>query len=383
MQDSSRFLPLLVLVLALPAMAGDSPVLLEPDRLPVRVEPEVLRRQFDLLSAMPDVQVEYSPLGPVEVISGRTGLVLPGSVREFRQGSIIYGLLEVLRPVLLATGGENLVVARNEHDRNSRDIRTEQNIRGIPVVDGRVAVSIDEKTGEILYVGAAFLPDRGLPKKAKLTSAQAWKALVSALEESGDATPGSLAKNEKPYLAYYGVQSYEAHPRLVWAFRASFTCPTGRHDNEIVWIDAIDGSVAGRRSTIMYVTSPGPCQREETQQADCDSAPHELLAEPVVSSSCGGTQIPPKLIVVRQGCSNRFRLMWPPIRGASQYHVIRAPVNLGWAFGRTVAQGQVHQCTTEVDAANWVRMRACDGCGCGPWSETLLMDPEAACQSAQ
>ncbi|HWN06362.1 MAG TPA: hypothetical protein VNO53_04280 [Steroidobacteraceae bacterium] len=366
-----------------PAEAVNPPRLLESAKLPVAVEPEALQRQFDALSAMPDVEIEYSPLGPVTAISGRTGVVLPRSVREFREGSIIYGLLEALGPALLATGREDLVVTRNEHSSSSRDIRTEQTIRGLPVVDGRVAVSIDEKSGEVLYVGAAFLPDRGLPKKPRLTAAQAWQALVRALEASGDAMPGSLAKSEKPYLAYYGAQSYEARPRLVWAFRASFTCPTGRHDNELVWVDAIDGSIAGRRSTILYVTSPGPCQREEVEKADCESAPHYLLADAPYSSSCQEAQVSPKLIVTRLACSNSFRLIWPKNPGASQYHVIRAPKSLGWAFARTVATGYVHQCTAEVDATNLVRMRACDGCGCGPWSETLVMDPQAACQAEQ
>jgi len=195
--------------------------------------------------------------------------------------------------------------------------------------------------------------------------------------------PGSLAKNEKSYLAYYGAQKHEARPRLVWAFRASFTCPTGRHDNELVWVDAIDGSVAGRRSTITYFTSPGPCQREDVEQADCDSAPHYLLADAPYSSSCQGAQVPPTLIVTRVACSNSFRLIWPKNPGAFQYHVLRAPRALGWAFARTVATGYVHQCTTEVDAPNLVRMRACDGCGCGPWSETLVMDPQVACQPEQ
>ncbi len=386
MQDARwNLLGLVILVAATTVSAGTPPVLLQSARLPVAVEPEALQRQFETLSAMRGVEIEYSPLGPVSAISGRTGIILPRSVLEFREGSINKGLLDALAPVLLATGREVLTVRRNDHGRASRDIRTDQSIRNIPVVNGRVAVSVDEKTGEVLYVGGAFLPDRGLPSKPKLTAAQAWRALVRVMEASGDAIPGSLVRSEKPYLAYYGAQSYavETRPRLVWTIRAAFTCPTGRRDDEFIWIDSIDGTVVGRRSNVMYAVSPGPCQEEENKQADCRSAPHELLARPVASSSCGGTQVPPQLVVVRQGCSNRFHLMWPPIRGASQYHVIRAPVSLGWAFTRSVAQGQIHQCITEVEAPNWVRMRACDGCGCGPWSETLLMDPGAACQSRQ
>jgi hypothetical protein len=386
MQHFRRYLPGLVMVAAATVVsAGTSPVLLQSNTLPVAVEPEALKKQFDALSAMRGVEIEYSLLGPVSAVRGRTGIILPRSVLEFREGSINNGLLDALAPVLLATGREALTVRRNDHDRAARDIRTDQSIRNIPVVDGRVAVSVDEKTGEVLYVGGAFLPDRGLPREPKLAAARAWQELVRVMEASGDAMPGSLVRIEKPYLAYYGAQSYglETRPRLVWTFRASFTCPTDRRDDELIWIDSIDGTVAGRRSNIMYAVPPGPCQDEEVEQADCKSAPHELLAKPVASSSCEGTQVPPQLVVVRQGCSNRFHLMWPPIHGASQYHVIRAPVSLGWAFTRSVAQGQIHQCTTEVEAPNWVRMRACDGCGCGPWSETRLMDPQAACHAGQ
>jgi hypothetical protein len=219
-----------------------------------------------------------------------------------------------------------------------------------------------------------------LPKKAELAAAQAWQALVRALEASGDALPGTVREIEKPTLAYFGVQPDSIRPQLVWSMQIGFECPTGRQDSELVWIDAIDGSVAGRRSTISYIRSPGPCQLEESEQADCKIEPDTTIGDAPYSSSCSGASARPRLIVTRIGCSNRFRLSWPRIPGASQYHVIRAPTDLGWAFARTVVGGYVHQCTTQVDAENMVRMRACDGCGCGEWSETLVMDPQGECQ---
>jgi hypothetical protein len=59
--------------------------------------------------------------------------------------------------------------------------------------------------------------------------------------------------------------------------------------------------------------------------------------------------------------------------------MLGAPAAVGWAFSRTVAEGYVHQCTTEVDARSMVKLRACDGCGCSDWSETLIMDPQGKC----
>jgi hypothetical protein len=184
---------LLGLLISVAGLAvGAPPVLLKPENLPVVVEPEALRRQFDVLSAMRGVEIEYSRLGPVSQVIGRTGVELPRSVREFREGSINTGLLEGLGSMLLATGREALVVKSNRFYGSSREIETEQTIRGIPVVGGLVTASIDETSGEVLAVVAAFLPDRGLPSKPKLSADQAWQALVRVFEASGDASPGSL-----------------------------------------------------------------------------------------------------------------------------------------------------------------------------------------------
>jgi hypothetical protein len=356
------------------------PVLLKASDLPVAVEAEALQRQFDALSAMPEVEVKYSSLGPVQSISGNTGVVFPDSLRGLEPGAPAGMVLDAFGAALLATGSETLTVSQNGLSLpRERDIRFEQSIRGIPVIRSLVAISLDEETGRVRRIVASFLPDRGLPKKAGLSAAQAWLALVRALEASGDAVPGSVSQIEKPRLAYFGIHPDTKGPQLVWEIRADFTCPTGRHDSELVWIDAIDGSVAGRHSTNLYFVSPGPCQQEELAQADCGAELDPFLGNAGHGASCAGDATKPLLVVTRLGCSNSFRLSWPRIAGAAQYHVIRAPVDLGWAFARTVGAGYVHQCTTRVDAPNLVKMRACDGCGCGEWSEVQVMDPRGDC----
>ena len=327
------------------------------------------------------VAIQYSTRGPVTSISGDTGVALPTSTRQLKAGSSAKVLLDAFSAVLLATGSETLTVRQTRlSPPKERDIRADESIRGIPVINGRIAVAFDEETGRVRYFGAAFLPDRNLPNKAELTAAQAWQALVRALEASGDALPGTVREIEKPTLAYFGVQPDSIRPQLVWSMQIGFECPTGRQDNELVWVDAIDGSIAGRQPQGAYVTSPGPCQREEFAEAECESEPDPSIGDAPYSSSCSGPSVKPRLIVMRIGCSNTFRLSWPRIPGASQYHVIRAPTELGWAFARTVGAGYVHQCTVRVDGPNMVKMRPCDGCGCGEWSDTLVMNPLGACQ---
>jgi hypothetical protein len=372
-----------MLLFAAVATAGrpaGPPVLLKAEDLPVAVESAVLQKQFDALSAMPSVQVEYSIRGPVTSISGDTGVVLPGSVRQLKEGASAKVVLDAFRSVLLATGGETLTVTRNWlWLPKVRQIRAEQSIRGIPVANGRVALTFDEDTGRVQSFEAGFLPGRNLPKKAELSAEQAWQAVVRALEASADAVSGSAREIEKPTLAYFGAQPDSTRAQLVWSVRVGFECPSGRQDHELVWIDAIDGMVVARQSMVSYFRSPGPCRLDDSEEAVCETEPDASIGDAPYSSSCTGTSAKPRLIVTRIDCSNSFRVSWPRILGASQYHVLRAPTELGWAFARTVAAGYVHQCTTQVDAPNMVRMRACDGCGCGEWSETLIMDPQGEC----
>ncbi len=379
-----RYLAWLALCAAVAAAAVERPAgpprLLRSDDLPKAVEVEALQRQFDALSAMPQVEVQYSALGPVMTIRGDTGVVLPASIRELEMGAPAPLVLNAFRDALLATGSETLTVGRNYQSLpGQRHIRFDQSIRGIPVTDGFFGIELDEATGRVRKLVARFLPDRGLPKAAELSVPQAWQALVRALEASGDATSGSVSKVEEPKLAYFGLAPDSPRPRLVWEMHATFSCPTGRQDSELIWIDAIDGSVIGRRSTVSYFMSPGPCQEKELELADCKAEIDPFLGNAPHGASCAGDSTRPLLVVTRQGCSDRFRLSWPKIHGASQYHVISAPVELGWSFSRTVAAGFVHQCETRVNVPSLVRMRACDGCGCGEWGEVQVMNPQGAC----
>jgi hypothetical protein len=127
------------LLLSIAAMATDRsagpPVLLKTEDLAVAIEPEALQKQFEALSAMPSVLVEYSSRGTVRSIRGDTGVVLPDSVRLLTEGASAAVVLDAFRAVLLATGSETLTVTRNALGQ----IRADQSIRDIPVVHGRTA----------------------------------------------------------------------------------------------------------------------------------------------------------------------------------------------------------------------------------------------------
>ena len=355
------------------------PVRLQAKDLPIPVEAEVLKQQFEALSSMPEVEVQYSVNGPVSWISGNTGVVLPESVRQLEAGSSAAVLLDAFGSVLLATGTETL---SDTHSRPATAehwvIRAEQSIRGMPVVNGQIAVTFDEETGLVRLFRGTFLPDRNLPTKAKLSAEQARAALVRAYEASGEAVPGTVRELKEARLAYFGLGSEFVRPQLTWGTHVAFECPTGRQDDELVWVDAVDGIVAGRYPTAMYAVPPGPCRLEEEALTHCEDEPDALIAD-TACFSCAGASTKPRLTVTRIGCSNNFQLSWPRIPGATLYHVLGAPATVGWAFSRTVGEGYIRQCTTEVDARNMVKMRACDGCGCSDWSETLIMDPQGKC----
>src|SRR5262249_9511218 len=142
------------------------PVLLQARELTVPVEAKALQEQFEALSSMPDVEVEYTEQGPIRWVKGDTGVVLPESVRRLDAGASAKFILDAFGAVLLATGSETLTVTQNlSGSPKERMIHTEQSIRGVPVVNGNVALTFDEDTGRVRSISASFLPDRNLPKE--------------------------------------------------------------------------------------------------------------------------------------------------------------------------------------------------------------------------
>jgi hypothetical protein len=377
-----RIVPAALALWASLAMADQGPpVLRQPEDLTVAVDAALLKKQFDALAAMPSVQVAYSIRGPVVSIFGETGVVLPASVRELKQGDSARIILDTFRDVLLATGSETFTVTQNWLiDSNRRALHAEESILGRPVVNGRLMLEIDESTGQVRRLETNFLPDRDLPRDARMSAERASQLVTQALEVSTDAKPGTAQGQGTPALAYFGSWPKSERGQLVWTVPMHYECPTGIQQDEAVFIDAIDGTIVHHepvRRVRTFAPSP-PCHPREPQ--DCVSEPHAL--QPAAPQELQATKAPskPAITVTRIACSNSYRVNWPRIPGATTYAVQRAPASVGWAFARTVADGYVHQCTIKVDGATMFRMMACNGCGCSDWTVPVVADPTRACR---
>lgn len=74
-------------------------------------------------------------------------------------------------------------------------------------------------------------------------------------------------------------------------------------------------------------------------------------------------------------CNGRFSINWPDIPGGDRYVVVIAPVLYGWSFGQIATDGfEATHCMAQVGQYSMLRMRACNNCGCGPWSQTQYLN---------
>lgn len=191
---------------------------------------------------MPSVKVTYSNLGLVRHVEGDTGIALGNYGRALQQGNSGAEVLEKFGDVLLASGEETLTVRLNMF----RVVKLDQSIHGIPVLHGGVSLTIDEGTGIVRSIGAYFLPDHGLPREPKLSSAEATSVAIEMLEKQGIAKPGTVEVSTAPTMAYHGIFPTSTRGRLVWAVAAFYAAAnTGDPSGGIYWIDAIDGEYVG------------------------------------------------------------------------------------------------------------------------------------------
>lgn len=72
-------------------------------------------------------------------------------------------------------------------------------------------------------------------------------------------------------------------------------------------------------------------------------------------------------------CAGRFNVTWPAMSRVNRYIAQTTPVNVAWTFALTTTDGDVTQCFTQVGSPSYYRMRACNNCGCGPWSPNYYM----------
>lgn len=102
-----------------------------------------------------------------------------------------------------------------------------------------------------------------------------------------------------------------------------------------------------------------------------------------VSYGCTAPPATPQIQVWPDYCRGRHKITWPAIAGATKYHGQATPVLLGWGLAQTFTDGNVTQCKQDIPRNTgdwWVRVRACNGCGCSNWSPQGLMEYWETCQ---
>jgi hypothetical protein len=215
--------------------------------LPIKVDQAELQRQYAILRGMVLEDVQYSPLGPIAKVRGDTGLVLPEEALKLKKGDAGAVILRLLGTLLLANGDETLTLEESNLLEGAYGSHGSlwflQSIRGIPVINGGVAVGYDGKTKRIDSITAGFIPDRELPHTPKLTAKEA-EQLVS-----GEVT-------EPTYLGYYLKCCGPRPPRLVWAVRV-WSARLG----EMFYIDAITGVIVDRVQTTTVGNAAHTLQR--------------------------------------------------------------------------------------------------------------------------
>ena len=80
-------------------------------------------------------------------------------------------------------------------------------------------------------------------------------------------------------------------------------------------------------------------------------------------------------------CEGTFRTSWPLMPGVNRYYAEVAPPGWGWSFAQTISDvdGSTSTCNIRVGADRVYRVRACNDCGCGPWSSTHYLNYVAPC----
>lgn len=96
-----------------------------------------------------------------------------------------------------------------------------------------------------------------------------------------------------------------------------------------------------------------------------------------VGHNCSAPPQPP--VMNAQDWCPKWRLTWSGVPGATTYHAQANPVAWGWTNALTIVDGNYNTCTQRVQTDTHARVRACNGCGCSGWSNTVRMFKWAIC----
>lgn len=361
MRRPIALIPMLVVMAHTSAASPDcSPAQLDPPETPIEVDPAARQRQSNALRAMTLESVEYSLRGPVEQLRGNTGVVLPADIVKRKEGKSADEILPLFADILLATGTESLSVREHRDQAGSeRALMLTQSIRGIPVLQGVLAVSYDTATRRVTAVTANFVPDRDLPRAPRLSAKQAEQVVPKALAIAERLDASGIAVMDGTHLGYY-ADNYSPEPvQLVWVVEVG-----GGWEHEEFYVDALTGIIAYRRPLSFSIVGRNRPPVEVTGTR-CECA--------------GKSFSPPKPMRRIPGCGRLIGMDWSQMPDVDRYVGQMALPELGWMFSDLVIDGSSPQCACEVPRTAMVRLRGCNSCGCGPWSKGQLIEVMTPC----
>lgn len=342
------------------ALPDCTPTQLDPPEPPIAIDAAARQRQSDTLRAMSVESVEYSLRGPIKQLRGNTGIVLPANIVKRKEGKSADDILPLFADILLASGTESLTVREHRNQLGSeRALMLTQSIRGIPVLQGVLAVGYDTATRRVTTVTANFIPDRDLPRVPRLSAKQAEQVVPKALAIAEKIDASKIVVMDGTHLGYY-ADSYSPEPvQLVWVVQVG-----GGWEHEEFYVDAMTGIVAYRRplsSSIVGRDRPAI----EVTGARCE---------------CAGKSFSPAKPMRRlPGCGRLVSMNWSQMPDVDRYLGQMALPELGWVFADLVIDGSSPQCACEVPRTALVRLRGCNSCGCGPWSKGQLIEVKTPC----
>lgn len=342
------------------ALPDCTPTQLSPPESPIAIDPAARQRQSDALRAMSVESVEYSLRGPIKQLRGNTGIVLPVSIVKRKEGKSADDILPLFANILLASGTESLTVREHRDQGGSeRSLRLTQSIRGIPVFQGVLAVGYDTATRRVTRVTANFIPDRDLPHAPRLSAKQAEQVVPKALAIVEKIDASQIVVMDGTHLGYY-ADSYSPEPvQLVWVVQIG-----GGWEHEEYYVDATTGIVAYRRPLSLSIVGR-------------DRPPIEVTG---ARCECAGNSFsPPKPMRRVPGCGRLVGMNWSQMPDVDRYVGQMALPDLGWVFSDLVIDSSSPQCACEVPRTSLVRLRACNSCGCGPWSKGQLIEVKTPC----
>lgn len=232
--------------------------------------PAQLAAQYEALRRIANARVMYDARGIPRHILGQTTYAVPKDIDSSPGRQALEEALAQVRTILLAEGTEELIQTRPPHVQlHLRDIQFREAIRGIPVSDSNLVLTVDDRTGMVVSISASFLPDRGLPKAPKLDASSAVRAALAWAQERREAgelrleakgAASEMKRSEhssdagaldeiqvrgEPILSYR-IGTVGSEPsRLVWTVRVEAILLSV----SAIIVDAVDGTVVATRDT--------------------------------------------------------------------------------------------------------------------------------------